>query len=282
MGGLSALDGLSAPDNGATRCVLLHYHFFKNAGTTIEEILAQSFGHFARLDNADPDRPISNAELLEFLERDPRIEAVSSHHIHYPMPRAKGFLFFDICVLRDPLERVRSMYDYFREKSFPGYSLSDLANRTGPGEFLAELVERAPFHVNDVQVNLLANGEWDHPPQEDDLERATRRMRTASFLGVVDRFAESLVAAEYALRPVFPTLDCAQPAANVSPRPRPPLEEICDPSIYRKLRELNRLDTELLERARAEAMRRFEATPDAEERLRRLEKRIGDDVLKSR
>ena len=276
MGGLSAPD--NAPENTRKSRGVGHYHFFKNAGTTIEEILARSFGHFARLDNADPDRPISNAELLEFLERNPRIEAVSSHHIHYPMPRALGFLFFDICVLRDPLERVRSMYDYFREKSFPGYSLSDLANRTGPGEFLAELVERAPFHVNDVQVNLLANGEWDHPPREDDLERATRRMRTASFLGVVDRLAESLVAAEYALRPVFPTLDCAQPAANVSPRPRPPLEEICDPPIYRKLRELNRLDTELLERARAEVMRRFEATPDAEERLQRLDKRIEDNV----
>jgi hypothetical protein len=276
MDGLSAPEGLSAPDNQAARCVLLHYHFFKNAGTTIEEILARSFGHFARLDNADPDRPISNAELLEFLERNPRIEAVSSHHIHYPMPEAKGFLFFDICVLRDPLERVRSMYDYFREKPFPGYALSDVANRKGPGEFLAELALRAPFHVNDVQVNLVANGEWDQPPGDCDLGRATTRMRTASFLAVVDQFAESLVAAEYALRPVFPTLDCAQPAANVSPRPRVPLEEICDPSIYRKLRELNRLDTELLERARVEVMRRFEATPDAAERLRRLEKRIGD------
>jgi hypothetical protein len=273
MGGLSAAD--SAPDKAATRCILLHYHFFKNAGTTIEEILARSFGHFARLDNADPDRPISNAELLEFLERNPRIEAVSSHHIHYPMPEAKGFLFFDICVLRDPLERLRSIYDFFREKPFPGYSLSDLANRTRSGEFLAELVERAPFHVNDVQVNLAANGEWDHPPGEEDLERATRRMRTASFLGVVDRFAESLVAAEYALRPVFPTLDCAQPAANVSPRPRPPLHEICDTAVYRKLQELNRLDTELLERARAETMQRFEATPDAKRRLRLLETRIG-------
>jgi hypothetical protein len=198
------------------------------------------------------------------------------------MPEAKGFLFFDICVLRDPLERVRSMYDYFREKPFPGYALSDLASRTAPGEFLSELASRAPFHVNDVQVNLLANGEWDRPPGDCDLDRATRRMRNASFLAVVDRFAESLVATEYALRPVFPTLDCAQPAANVSPRAAPSARGGLRPSIYRKLQELNRLDTDLLERARAEAMRRFEATPDAEERLRRLEKRIGDDVLKSR
>ena len=80
------------------RCVLLHYHFFKNAGTTIEEILAHSFGYFARLDNPDRGQPISNAQLLDFLERNPLVQAVSSHHINYPVPQAAGFLFFDICI----------------------------------------------------------------------------------------------------------------------------------------------------------------------------------------
>jgi hypothetical protein len=253
------------------RCVLLHYHFFKNAGTTIEEILAHSFGHFARLDNPGPDQPISNSTLLEFLERNPLIQAVSSHHIHYPVPQAKGFLFFDICILRDPIDRVYSMYGYFREKPFPGYALSDLANRTEPGEFFAELIERAPFYVNDVQVNLVANGEWDHPPGSDDLERATRRILTASFPGVVDCFQESLVAAEHALKPVFPTLNCAQPPANASLGRRAPAQEICSPAVYQRLLELNALDYELLDRARAAVMQRFQRVPRNTERLRALE-----------
>jgi len=252
------------------RCVLLHYHFFKNAGTTIEEILAQSFGHFARLDNPDPDQPLSNVQLLEFLERNPLLEAVSSHHIHYPVPRVKGFLFFDICILRDPIERVHSMYDYFRAKPFPGYALSDLANRSEPGEFFAELVERGPFYIHDVQVNLLANGEWDRPPGEDDLERAARRIAAASFPGVVDCFEEGLVAAEHALKPVFPTLNCAQPPANVSMGRRAPAKEVCSPAVYQRLLELNALDYQLLDRARAEVMRRFERVPDRENRLRKL------------
>jgi hypothetical protein len=242
------------------RCVLLHYHFFKNAGTTIEEILAHSFGHFARLDNADPNQPIGNAELLAFLERNPLVQAVSSHHIHYPVPQAPGFLFFDICILRDPIDRLRSTYDYFREKSFAGYPLSDLANRTTLPEFLERLVEDAPFHANDVQVNLVANGEWDRPPGPDDLERATRRILSASFLGVVDMFEESLAAAENSLKIVFPTLNCAQPPANVSSAPRVPLDEICPPAVYERLQRLNTLDLELLKRARAEVARRFERT----------------------
>ena len=249
------------------RCVLLHYHFFKNAGTTVEEILAHSFGHFARWDNPDPNQPISNQELLQFLEQNPQIQAVSSHHINYPVPQAAGYLFFDICILRDPLERMRSTYDYFREKPFAGYPLSDLANQSSLPEFFERLIERAPFYIHDVQVNLVANGEWDHPPGGDDLERATRRILNASFLGVVDRFHESLVAAEYALKPVFPTLNCAQPAANVSSKAA---RDICSPAVYEKLQQLNALDLQLLDRARAEVERRFQRVPDGVARLQAL------------
>jgi hypothetical protein len=248
------------------RCVLLHYHFFKNAGTTIEEILAHSFGHFARLDNPDPNQPISNPELLEFLERNPQIQAVSSHHLNYPVPQAPGFLFFDICILRDPIERMRSTYDYFREKPFAGYPLSDLSNQSTLPEFFERLVKRAPFYVNDVQVNLVANGEWDHAPSTDDLERAKKRILTASFLGVVDLFSESLVAAEYALKPVFPTLNCVQPAANVSVKSAS-MREVCAPAVYAELLKLNALDIQLMDCARAEVGRRFERVPDRAARL---------------
>lgn len=242
------------------RCVLLHYHFFKNAGTTIEEILAHSFGHFARLDNPNPNQPISNAELLDYLECNPQIQAVSSHHINYPVPQAPGYLFFDICILRDPIDRIRSTYDYFREKPFPGIDLSDLANESTLPEFLERLVERAPFYANDVQVNLVANGEWDHPPGQDDLDRATRRILNASFLGVVDLFKESLIAAEHRLKPIFPTLKCAQPAANVSASRTQVVEDICPPAILEQLRHLNKLDFELVNRARAEVLQRYRQT----------------------
>jgi hypothetical protein len=251
------------------RCVLLHYHFFKNAGTTIEEILAHSFGHFARLDNPDPNQPISNAELLQFLDCNPQIEAISSHHINYPVPQAPGYLFFDICMLRDPIERLRSTYDYFREKPFAGYPLSDLANQSTLPEFFERLVERAPFYINDVQVNLVANGEWDHPPSAHDLERAKKRILTASFLGVVDLFSESLVAAEYALKPVFPTLSCAQPAANVSGKSNS-AREVAAFAAYEELLKLNALDIELLDYVRAEVVRRFERVPERAARLRAL------------
>lgn len=263
------------------RFVLLHYHIFKNAGTTVEEILAHSFGHFARIDNPDRNGDISPGELLKFLERNPELTAVSSHHFHYPVPEVAGYHFFDICFLRDPIDRLRSIHDYFRQKPSPGDPMSDLANRCGLGEFASRALEELPHFVNDAQVSLLANGGWAGPPRRADLDQAIETMRNISFLGVVDRFNQSLVAGEYLLRPLFPTLNCAQPPANVSRDPGRSLEErhqwfkrACGARVYEELLRLNALDQALLEQARAEVDRRFQLVPDTEIRLQDLEDRL--------
>ena len=115
------------------------------------------------------------------------------------------------------MDRIRSTYDYFRLKPSDGDPVSDMANRAGEGEFVAHLIENYPWMVNDVQVNLLANGVVNDQPQgEQDLHRATDRMMETSFLGVVDRFGESIIAGQHALRIVFPDFNCAQAPVNVS------------------------------------------------------------------
>ena len=144
------------------------------------------------------------------------MKAVSSHQFRYPVPQAPGYIFFDLCFLRDPIDRIRSMYDYFREKPVPGEPASDLAREQSIGGFIAGLVEHHAYRVSNVQVNMLANGIVNDPPVEADLIRATEVMLKTSFLGVVDCFHESLVAGQYFLRPVFPNLALAQQPANVS------------------------------------------------------------------
>lgn len=239
------------------RLVLLHYHLFKNAGTTIEDMLAHSFGDFARWDTNDRDALISNVELLAYLKARPSVQALSSHQIRYPVPREPGFLFFDICFLRDPLDRVRSSYDYFRAKPAPGDTVSDLANRLPLGEFTRSLVDDAPWFVNDAQVNTIANGVCNDPPSQADLELATERLMQTSFLGVVDRFEDSLRLAKFKLAAAFPTLQLSRPAANTSTDLSATLtdrlhsyETECGQETWSRLLDLNRLDLELVSRVR--------------------------------
>jgi len=259
------------------RFVLLHYHFFKNAGTTIEEILTNSFfENYARLDTDDFDGAVSQEELVSFLSRHPGMMAVSSHQFRYPVPQVAGYIFFDLCFLRDPIDRILSMYDYFREKPMPGEPASDLAQRQSIGEYIAGLVEHHTYRVSNAQVNLLANGIVNDPPVEADLIRATQVMLKTSFLGVVDCFHESLVAGQYFLRPVFPNLALAQQPANVSNASRmETFRKACDAGVYAELVRLNALDMDLVNRARTEVHRRFSKVPDGSARLRELQETVA-------
>jgi hypothetical protein len=256
------------------RCVILHYHIFKNAGSTVEDILANTFyERLGRYDSADYDHVIGNDEIVAYLERDPNLQAFSSHQIRYPMPEIPGYLFFDWCVLRDPIERLRSTYRYFRKKPAMGEPSSDLANLVPPGEWVARMVRDYPYRINNVQVNMLANGNNDDPPSEADLARASERMRSIAMLGVVDCFNQSLIAGQYFLRPVFPALAIGQQPANVSGGKNIQFAEACDPEVYAELLRLNALDTRLLELARIEVHRRFALVPDGAARLAALEQR---------
>jgi len=247
------------------RFVILHYHFLKNAGMTVEDILHRSFGAgFASIDTPDRDGHVSNEALLSLLESNPILKAVSSHQIRYPVPQVRGFVFFDLCFLRDPIDRLRSTYDYFREKPSAGDPVSESANQLSLGEFIAFLLREMPWYVADAQVNLLANGIVNDVPSPGDFERAVAKMLRTSFLGVVDRFEESLIAGWHFLRPVFPELDCAAEATNSTAglestleKRREGVREACDSRVYSELLRLSALDCKLVDLARAEVTRRL-------------------------
>jgi hypothetical protein len=249
------------------RFVILHYHFLKNAGMTVEDMLRRSFGtNCMSIDTPDRDAEFTTDALVSLLIEKPALKAISSHQFRYPVPQIRGYMFFDLCFLRDPIDRVRSTYDYFREKPGAGDPISELASRTTLGEFIACLVREMPWWVNDTQVNLLANGIANDAPTFQDFERAVDRMLQVSFLGVVDRFQESLVAGEHFLQPVFPELAGRAEAANATAGLEATLEQrragvrdACDPEIYADLLELNVLDSRLLEMAREEVERRFKS-----------------------
>jgi len=258
----------------SNRFVLLHYHIFKNAGSTIDYALERTFGNqFITLHGPQPDSLLSATDVTAFLAEHPEVAAVSSHHLKYPKPEAPGFVFFDLCFLRDPLQRLRSVYQYLRRVE----AVDELhlhARAMSLSEFLWLLVRDHPQVVNDVQVNMLVNGgAYTRPPSRTDLKQALQFLRNVSVAGVVDLFDQSLVAAEYFLRPAFPNLQFQYVKQNVTPTDGDtsvfpePFEEQLGPELYGHLQRLNELDNELLAFAKQEVQRRFALVPDREERL---------------
>jgi len=261
------------------RFLILHYHIFKNAGTTVENLLQKSFPHsFARFEGDGRDAQLSAAELLAFVREHPALQAISSHHLRYPRPSAPGFVFFDLLFLRDPIDRLSSIYTFFQQDALSDDPLNQLAHESDLRGFFVELLDKHPHIANNPQVNMLAgDGAYTRPPGPADLARATETMLDAALLGVVDCFHESLVAGQYFWHPAFPNLDIATVPANVTCASgstlagrRAEIEKACGPQLYRELAGLNEFDLELVQRARAEVARRFHLVPRHDERLQAL------------
>jgi len=271
---------VTVPVAGARR-VVVHYHIFKNGGSTIEYILERVFpGRFAALDGADPDAVLDAEDLTAFLDQYPGVAAVSSHHLRYPKPVSRRTVLFDCCFLRDPLARLYSSYNHFR-RCDPESPYSRWARTYSAREFAKRLIDEAPHLASNVQVTQLANaGAFTRPANEQDLERASAVLREMAVPGLVEMFDESLVAAEHFLRPAFPGLRLEYIAQNVSQAgarapddAREYWESLWGRELHGLLRRMNEMDLELVRRARQEIERRLSQVPRAEEKLRDLRAR---------
>jgi hypothetical protein len=208
-------------------------------------------------------------------------EQLDLHHLRYPKPVIPNVIAFDVCFLRDPLERLWSIYQHFRRSPLVD-ELSARAKELDSSSFFQLLIQEHAHLVNDAQVNLLANaGEYTRPPDAGDLAIALTIVRQMSVAGVADLFDESLVAAEYFLKPAFPNLRCEYMKQNVAPGDRTIrraqlCEEVGAP-VWAQLRTMNQLDEQLVGHARAEVERRSKLLPNAPERLMDFKRRC--DIL---
>lgn len=272
-----------------TRYVIVHYHIFKNGGSTIEYVLEREFpGRFATIHGGGPDAALDAADLIEFLRQHPDIASVSSHHLRYPKPLSRQTVFFDWCFLRDPLGRLYSTYHHFR-RSNSDLLLAHWARSYNPREFAKRLIDEAPHQVSDVQVTQLASaGAFTRPADEQDLERATAAVRDMAVPGLVEMFDESLVVAEYFLRPAFPTLRLEYVSQNVGDAARRGAEQsreywegVWGKDVCGRLLRMNEMDMELARRTKREIRRRLDRVPQAAERLADLRSRRARLALRN-
>jgi hypothetical protein len=188
------------------RRVVLHYHIFKNAGTSVDRALRESFGErWVKFDRSDPGAKISPAEMDAFLEEHPEVLAVSSHQCVPPVPNGSARVL-PLIFFRHPVARAYSAYafEWGRQKGVekPASSFE---------EYLVEsLAKRRASAIEDFQVRHVANrGHQGRRPaaaltNAQLLRNACAFVDSLDFFGLVERFEESMVRANLYLKPHFP------------------------------------------------------------------------------
>jgi Domain of unknown function (DUF6473)/Sulfotransferase family len=202
------------------RHVLVHFHIFKCAGMSVDSMLSRSFGDgFESFDLDSETICIDERTLLDRIERNPRLEAISCHQLRPPISgnaliRLHPFLF-----LRDPIDRVHSLYYYERmgvrrQTSTQIHTIK--ANELNFRQFVEWCLEKpgsaAPIANYQTRVcSVWRNGstqeDWDNTwADERNLRQALGFLSTLLFVGVVEKFAECIHELVATYKYLFPEL----------------------------------------------------------------------------
>jgi hypothetical protein len=272
------------------RNVVVHYHIFKNAGSTFANALRRNFGRlYAEFEGTRSNAHLSGVDLINFLQAYPNILAVSSHHLRLPRPATTGsLLVHDVIFVRNPIDRIRSIYDFSRQAVPNGDPMTSVAKELDIRSFVRFLIDKHPNLVSNPQVNLIANG-GARIPTPADLHRAIDRVRKACVIGVTEHFNMCAATAEHYLRDLFPGLDLSHAPENVTQGFRKSLplriedfESCCAPHLFQEVLERNELDLALVEFATAEALARFNKLSEREVLLKDFQRRVGERMSETR
>ncbi len=207
-------------------------HIPKTAGGTLKNVMANAFGP-PQIANggdyiADPDRARRKAEKLS-----------SGRRIvvgHTPYGLFQHLLAPDagvMTMLRDPVERVLShYYSHIHHKNYTtgGRTFTSLANA---------LEARLP-HITNLSTRFLCD-DPSPDPGEKQLEEAKRTLDRCFFVGIQERFDESVVLLHQAL----PITEIAPYAERRHANATRPTATDISPMIHNAIKEANRLDRAL-------------------------------------
>jgi hypothetical protein len=259
--------GQNVDPRANVRDVIVHYHIFKNAGTSIDTSLSASFG--SGWLSYDPDPVWTNVlpqEVLGVLESHPDLRAISSHQLRWPEPAAEGLRVFPLVLLRHPVDRVRSIYDYGTRVGntvVTGKTFSEYVDwlLSPEGSIVARSFQTL-FMSDDQALREIPEAPSVVTPAH--LESARRRIDGLEMFGLVERFEESVATFDRVLRPKFPDLDLLPHLENASPGKAELLEtrltHVADslgPRRYQRVIQENEADLELWHHAMAQFEARF-------------------------
>jgi hypothetical protein len=263
----------------STRHIILHAHMFKNAGTTLDWSLQRCFGA-SFTDHRDDNAMRGNTEYLNtYIGEHSQLQALSSHWLPIlPVPLAK-FEAHLILLLRNPIERCRSVYNFERKQE----------NANGPGNIKARTLSfkdyikwRLKSGTGPVIKNFhtrYCSGDYFGNDMEKLFDLAAANLEATPYVGLVHRYTESMALFEHHLSSVFPTIDLSWQVQNSSQSAQKFSEdrvEIISEELgetYAALIAENAHDMRLLQLAEDKLDQALSLLPDVESRLTSIRRR---------
>lgn len=136
MSGITTTAGLNA-----VRVVLVHYHIFKNSGSSFDHAVQRNIGSRLFRFDAPPSAPsILQDELAEIIGNNADKTAFSSHTIRLPVPVVEGTTVLPVVFVRHPLLRLKSIYTFLSKVAWRQELLANIGLRPRRKQTLPRLL----------------------------------------------------------------------------------------------------------------------------------------------
>jgi hypothetical protein len=240
------------------RPIVVHYHLFKNAGSSVDDALERAFGsQHGAIEGAKPWDVVSPLRLANYLIDHPHLRSISSHQARLPLPTVPGAKILPILFLRHPMDRFGSVYEYEKRQPADSISPSVAIARNGDLRAFAEwtLSPEATSVTRNFQCAHVAGIDTDMrfaSATEFHLKVALRRLQDLPVVGLVDRFDQSMQLFARLIHAHMPEFEAHYEVRNVSTNRSGTLAERTaaiaaqlGEVIYDRLCAANRLDMAL-------------------------------------
>lgn len=250
------------------RPVILHFHTFKNAGSTVDAILQKCFPHaWTNYDGPVPEFFIHHSEMAIIARNRSQLKAISSHQIRLPNPSCPGVEFLPIVFIRRPELRIASIWRFQRQRK-DDHPATVLAKELRFKEWVARCLDpQPPTSIRNNQMRLFSF-RIDQRTKAGDphaFQYAMANVRALPFIGVVEQFDASMRIYEQLYSPQVPDFRYKPVTPeNVTGKPNlsteEQLAEVADElgnDLFNRLQEANAKDIALYEYALSALMTRL-------------------------
>jgi hypothetical protein len=225
------------------RSVILHYHLFKNAGTSVDELLEENFPGKCVAREFSEAGDNNSGLIADWIKANPEAIAFSTHTGRGPVPSVEGMKVYPIMFFRDPIERLLSAYRFERHQD-----ADTLGARVAKEGDFGHYVRRQLEVVNDRQCRNFQTYRLAslRPGPEPELIRASRALNDLALVGYVPEFARCFASFKSLVAPVFPDFRGKDVRANATTERNADATGGLDEETRKLLVEHNREDLELV------------------------------------
>lgn len=256
------------------RKIILHYHLFKNAGTSVDELLKMNFpDQWVTREFSAAQHGANNAQVQHWVQQEKNAVAFSSHTAMLPPPELEEVEFFPILFVRHPIDRIASAYAFERKQLKEGSLGAILARHTSLAGYIEVRLalghDRQCRNFHSTRLAQMFHGEGG-----DENALALRALESLPFVGLVEEFDLSIERMAEWLAPHFPGFHTVPVAKNVTRDRSISLEQRLEQireevgeACYTQVLEANAGDFAVFEkvRARYSAMIEAEVKPGEEQ-----------------